>query len=243
MVGLIKHTLLAFISSIPVAMSSMQFSAKVSEQCLRRVSPMPRVEGYGALCASIEAMYQQQQTTATSFSALQEENDKFREEIRRLSAAQEKMAGLESELKEAKLQNLELRTSIGHFRSDEVRFLAERQAAAQSKRTLLVQRGVHANEEKAERDGVAELTKDLASARNEDASLHADVAHAMSEARRAEVTISFAQAGKKSAEEAATHAAILVHDAQRSRALDAAALMQQIQALQSENELLSKRCE
>merc|ERR1719326_1141955 len=40
-------------------------SMKEAKLCLRRVSSLPKAEGYGALCTSIEALYQQQQHAAS----------------------------------------------------------------------------------------------------------------------------------------------------------------------------------
>merc|ERR1719201_1687369 len=37
---------------------------KESELCLRRVTPLPKEEGYGLLCTSIEALYLHQVNTA-----------------------------------------------------------------------------------------------------------------------------------------------------------------------------------
>merc|ERR1719272_2070621 len=42
--------------------------------CLARVAPLPKAEGYGALCTSIQSLYQQQQNAATSFLSMKEES-------------------------------------------------------------------------------------------------------------------------------------------------------------------------
>jgi len=46
--------------------------------CLSRVSPLPKSEGYGSLCTSIAALYQQQLSAASSFLSLREESNRTR---------------------------------------------------------------------------------------------------------------------------------------------------------------------
>merc|ERR1719271_531708 len=46
---------------------------KEVQHCLTRMAPLPKAEGYGALCTSIEALYREKQVATTSFLALEKE--------------------------------------------------------------------------------------------------------------------------------------------------------------------------
>jgi chromosome segregation ATPase len=52
-------------------------SAQETKLCLSRIAPLAKAEGYGALCTSIGALYQQQQNAASSLLALKEENERM----------------------------------------------------------------------------------------------------------------------------------------------------------------------
>jgi len=59
-------------------LSAEPAASQEAQLCLSRVAPLPKDEGYGALCTSIETLYQQQQTNAASFMAIKEQGERLR---------------------------------------------------------------------------------------------------------------------------------------------------------------------
>lgn len=47
-----------------------------ARRCLARVAPLPKAEGYGALCTSIQSLYTEQQNAATSFLEMKEDHER-----------------------------------------------------------------------------------------------------------------------------------------------------------------------
>ena len=54
---------------ICIYQSGQADSMQEARLCLSRVAPLPKAEGYSALCTSIESLYQQQQTAASNLAA------------------------------------------------------------------------------------------------------------------------------------------------------------------------------
>lgn len=65
--------------TLAAAPSPARRASQQARLCLSRVSPLPKAEGYGALCTSIEALYVQQETSTSSILELQEEGKRARE--------------------------------------------------------------------------------------------------------------------------------------------------------------------
>jgi hypothetical protein len=66
------------------------------------VSPLPKAEGYGALCTSIEALYRQAETSASRLAELQEQGKQAQEANQRL---EKRNSELEAQIKDQRLQN------------------------------------------------------------------------------------------------------------------------------------------
>jgi len=125
--------------------------------CLRRVAPLPKAEGYGALCTSIDALYQQQRNAVGKFSAIEEENARLKAEVlkkrtsslllaqraseQRERQAEEKALGrLQRELTEAKRESARLHTEVARLkdRGREAQALRAQLRAVQDENAQLV---------------------------------------------------------------------------------------------------------
>lgn len=87
-----------------------QNTARETQLCLSRVSPLDKAEGFGTLCTSIGALYRQQQNSAASFLALKEEGERLEEEGKRMrkanNALQERNQELMAQVAELQRQNI-----------------------------------------------------------------------------------------------------------------------------------------
>mmetsp|Transcript_88828 Transcript_88828/g.176606 ORF Transcript_88828/g.176606 Transcript_88828/m.176606 type:complete len:164 (-) Transcript_88828:82-573(-) len=54
------------------------------DMCLRRIAPLSKAEGYGALCTSVGSLYLEQQQAATTIASLQRENAKLRTDLQQV---------------------------------------------------------------------------------------------------------------------------------------------------------------
>lgn len=73
-------------------------TAQEARLCLSRVAPLPKSEGYGALCTSIESLYRQQQSSTASLLAFKEEGERTRASY---AALERRNAELEAQIEEA----------------------------------------------------------------------------------------------------------------------------------------------
>jgi len=72
-------------------------TAREARLCLSRVAPLPKAEGYGALCTSIESLYRQQQSSTSSLLAFKEEGERARSSN---AALERRIAELEAQVEE-----------------------------------------------------------------------------------------------------------------------------------------------
>lgn len=77
--------------------------------CLSRVAPLPKSEGYGSLCTSIAALYEQQLSAANSFLSLREESNRTRASH---AALEQKTGALEQQNAELESRNKELESKL-----------------------------------------------------------------------------------------------------------------------------------
>jgi len=78
--ALLLRALIVFGVAAELRLQTGSYSGATQEAqlCLSRVAPLPKAEGYSALCTSIENLYQQQRTAATDFLALTKEGERTR---------------------------------------------------------------------------------------------------------------------------------------------------------------------
>lgn len=88
-------------------LSTESAASQEARLCLSRVAPLPKDEGYGALCTSIETLYQQQQTNAASFMAIKEQGERLHASNADL---EQKNRELEAQNKNLEAENNELQT-------------------------------------------------------------------------------------------------------------------------------------
>lgn len=192
-----------------------------ADMCLSRVAALPKAEGYGALCTSIAALYQQQQTTANTFSALQRESERTHSSHK---ALEEKAAALEQQKAALEKQNQELMKKL----EDQLvhRIVQEKESQTDIKQTL--QAGV------AHRDAMWK-----------------GIVHRLLTEKKAlkqEVSQLQAKAQKASTSAVAEHNRAALLEKSRTATSNSAeskekqAMMQQIQALQKENAQLVQQC-
>jgi len=205
-----------------------------TRMCLARVAPLPKAEGYGSLCTSIEALYQQQHRTAASFVALKDEGV-------RMSAANADLQRRNEEV-EAKLDELN-QHKIG--REKEWLAAAKKFQAGVASRDAQWQGAVSQIEAAAEKrfqTGVA--NRDVhwqASIRrleSEKVELQRQAAESQNQKEAMEASTSIGTNSRRSILLA------LNHEKQKTVAKDkeVQGLMDQIKALQRENAQLVQRC-
>merc|ERR1719506_3193863 len=79
-------------------------SAQETKLCLSRIAPLEKAEGYGALCTSIGALYQQQQNAASSLMALKEEGERMRTAKAAVEQENQDLKAQIAELKQQKIK-------------------------------------------------------------------------------------------------------------------------------------------
>lgn len=205
-----------------------------TRMCLARVSPLPKAEGYGSLCTSIEALYQQQQRTAASFVALKEEG--------------ERMSSSNTDLQR---RNEELEAKLGELNQHKVDREKEWLAAAKKFQAGVASRDAQWQSTVSQIEVAAEKRFQTGLA-NRDAHWQASIRGLESE--KVELQRQAAESQKqKEAMEASTsigtnsRRSILLafnHEKQKTVAKDkeVQGLMDQIKALQRENAQLVQRC-
>lgn len=202
--------------------------------CLARVAPLPKAEGYGALCTSIQSLYQQQQNAANSFLSMKEESERAQSSN---AALERRNQELEAHLEELQQQKLSREKKWQAAAKDFQAGVASRDAQWQAT--------VNAIEAAAEKKFQAAVAK-------RDAHWQATIRRLDSEKTSAEQQASESQK-QKEAMEASTS---MGTDSRRSMLLalnrekkkekadskEVEGLMDQIKALQRENAQLVQRC-
>lgn len=82
---------------------SLQTHAENSQQarlCLSRVAPLPKAEGYGALCTSIQAQFLQQQSLSSSLAEARGEADQLRASNAKLEKEKDELKAQIAELEQ-----------------------------------------------------------------------------------------------------------------------------------------------
>lgn len=106
--------------------------------CLSRVAPLPKSEGYGSLCTSIAALYQQQLGAASSFLSLQEESNRTRASH---AALERKTGALQQQNAELERRNTELEIKLETLLEHQINHEKQSQAAnAQALQDVIARR-------------------------------------------------------------------------------------------------------
>jgi len=202
--------------------------------CLSRVAPLPKSEGYGALCTSIESLYRQQQSSTASLLAFKEEAERTRSSY---AALEQRNAELEAKLEEAQRYKIkrekDWQAAAKKFQADVAVRDAQWQATVQRVETVAAQkyqvglkdRDVHwqgiVHRLEAEKKAVEQQA--IESQKQKEA-MEASTS-AGTESRRA-ILLSLSRERKKSQDENK----------------EVQGLLEQIKALQTENAQLVQRC-
>lgn len=106
--------------------------------CLSRVAPLPKSEGYGSLCTSIAALYEQQVSAASSFLSLREENNRTRVSH---AALEQKTGALEQQNVELERRNKALEIKLETLLEHQINHEKKSQAAnAQALQDVIARR-------------------------------------------------------------------------------------------------------
>jgi len=124
---------------VSVAASEQLASAQQTELCLQRVAPLSKAEGYGALCTSIGALYQQEVSAAESVQALQQEKEQLR--VSKLVLEKEKEQMLASQLA-LEQENRALKAHIEELKQQHIKREEEWKAAAKKFQAQVASRDV-----------------------------------------------------------------------------------------------------
>lgn len=244
--GMVRLLWMFFTCAGIIVTATQPGAGQEAQLCLSRVAPLPKAEGYGALCTSIEALYRQQHDAASSLLALKEEGDRTRATY----------AALEQRNQYLETRNLKLKELEQHEANREVNREKSWQAAAEK-----LQTDVAGRSEEAEKNFEAGVTrretmwqrtvrqKLHASLVDRDAQWKATVQRLVSQKQAAEgQAIAFEK--QEEAIYASTSASrrtallALSRDKQRIHAgsKEVHELMEQIKALQQENAQLVRHC-
>merc|ERR1719498_1241447 len=98
---------LAMLDLASAVLSAQGGTTQEAQLCLSRVAPLPKAEGYSALCTSIQSLYQQQQTAASNFLALKEEGDRTRASYSALDRRNQELEARIEQLEQYKIKREE----------------------------------------------------------------------------------------------------------------------------------------
>jgi len=241
-----------FAGAVAQAVNLQHSASQEARLCLARVAPLPKAEGYGALCTSIESLYQQQQSAASSFVAMKEEGERMHASYATLQRSNQELEAQVEELQQHKIhREKELEAQVEELQQHKINREKEWQAAAKKFQAGVASRDAQWQATVSRIEEAAEKKVQLAVA-GRDAHWQASIRRLESEKRLAEQQASELQKQKEAMEASTSmgtdsRRSILLALNREKTKIDAGnkevrGLMDQIRALQRENAQLVQRC-
>lgn len=229
-------TKLRAVPQLPVATGTR------ADLCLRRVASLPRSQGYGALCESLAVLSRQQKSSSTAFISLKEENENLQTVAVELESARKAAAAEQTQNESLQKQVAEQSAIIAQYQDKEQRAKAEHQALLQEKSHSLRQRSKEHSEEQRAAMGMKHLATELAEAQKSLAHLQAVVHIKGLDLQNARSQLTVESEEKERIAKLAQQSADALTAAKAAHKMDLSTLIQQVEALQHENALLTQRC-